>query len=303
MNTEPKVLTLNAPTVRNQRTLIWLQDQSTAVNWSRWDGIVTSLDAYDKWSIFRSKIVGIVLTEWNDSIDKTLERLFQISKMIPMIFLPQSLLSHKTEEFWKENFDNLFNLDMLYEQYPFLETSWDGTSNDAIAMISLLCRYHRLVDCQIPTSRVNLLSSISIEFNKQPQKLYLITQYFHPSSKKRLQEIKDSLIMNCACSSIDKIILINEKDYSNDWKNVHNSSKIHQFITGRRLTYGDFLTYVCENIPDNVFTVLSNADIYFDDSLTNLWKINLTERMRSLLRRDDDGRGSDHSLIFGPRAD
>lgn len=303
MTTPPKVITLNAPTIRNQRTLIWLQDQITAVNWSRWDGIVTSLDAYDKWSIFRSNIVGMVLTEWVDSMDKTIERLFQISKSVPMIFLPQSLLSHKSEEFWKENFDNLFNLDQLVEQYPFLETTWNGTTADAIAMITILCRYHRLVDCRVPDLRVHLFSSVLIEFNKQPQSLYLITQFFSPSAKKRFQEIKDSLIMNCACSSIDKIILINEKDYSNEWKNIKNSSKIHQVITGRRLTYGDFLSYVCETVPENVFTILSNADIYFDESLTNLWKINLKDRMLALLRWDDDGRGPDHSTIFGPRAD
>lgn len=303
MIAQPKVITLSAPTIRNQRTLIWLQDQTTAVNWSRWDGIVTSLEAYDKWSIFRTNIVGMVLTECVDSMDKTLERLFQISKMVPMIFLSQSLLSHKSEEFWKENFDNLFNLDLLSEQYPFLETTWNGTSVDAVAMITILCRYHRLVDCRVPDSRINLFSSVSVEFKKQPQQLYLITQFFRPSAKKRFQEIKDCLTMNCACSSIDKIILINEKDYSNEWKNVQNSNKIHQVITGRRLTYGDFLGYVCENVPENVFTVLSNADIYFDESLTNLWKMNLKERMLALLRWDDDGRGANHASIFGPRAD
>jgi len=303
MTTQPKVITLNAPTIRNQRTLIWLDLQTTAVNWSRWDGIVTSLEAYDKWSIFRTTIVGMVLTEWVDSMDKTIERLFQISKHVPMIFLPQSLLSHKSEEFWKENFDNLFNLDLLVEQYPFLETVWDGTLVDAVAMITLLCRYHRLIDCRVPDTRVNLFSSVSIEFNKKPQQLYLITQFFRPSAKKRFQEIKDCLTLNCACDSIDKIILINEKDYSNEWRNVQNSSKIHQVITGRRLTYADFLGYVRENVPDNVFTVLSNADIYFDGSLTNLWKINLKERMLALLRWDDDGRGAEHASIFGPRAD
>ena len=55
---KPKIITLNTPCIRNQRTLIWLQTQEQ-YNWSKWDAVVTSLDDYYKWSKYTS-IVGII---------------------------------------------------------------------------------------------------------------------------------------------------------------------------------------------------------------------------------------------------
>jgi hypothetical protein len=57
MMRKPKILNLSTPTLRNQRTLIWLQNQSSTIDWSKWDGIITSLDAFKNWSETKSKIV------------------------------------------------------------------------------------------------------------------------------------------------------------------------------------------------------------------------------------------------------
>lgn len=301
---KPKLMTLHAPTVRNQRTLIWLQHHATDVPWSKWDSIVTSVDDYYKWFPY-STITGLILTSIAPiaSIDTFIDDIYSISKKVSVIFITQSILSLKSEEFWKDNFDNLIQLDTILDTYPNLLYPWDGTNEDAIAIFALLCRYNRVVDCTISSKRLSISNSmLSIESNITPNKVWLITQ-FYQSSDVRSKEIAECLRKNCECPYIDTIVLINEKDYSKELKeysHVH-FNKIKQVIHGKRLTYADFLYYVCHSVPSDVFVILSNSDIYFGDSLIDLWKINLQDKMMALLRWDQPEQGL--STIFGPRAD
>lgn len=309
----PKLLTLNAPTIRNQRTLVWLKMQKTTVSWSKWDGIVTSLSDYHTWSPL-ANIVGIVITSIDTNIDTFVKELSSISKNITMILLPQSILNQQPEEFWAEQFDNILNLDHLLMPYPFIKEVWDGSLEDAIALFALLCRYHRVVDCHVSKKRFDICSPhITFTYDERPNTVWMITQFFHHPSKERRQEINECLIRNCACPHIDQIVLLNETDFSNDWTKVHKkgpnkgkfiiegAEKIKQIIIGSRLTYADFLKYVKENIPTNVYAILCNADIYLGNSLLDLWKINMKDKMLALLRWDVDE--TDNVKIFGPRAD
>ena len=298
----PKMLTFNTPTIRDQRTLIWLQNQTTTVNWSKWDGVVTSLDSYDYWISHNANIVGIILTEYPSNKDECIQHLFSISKNVPMILLSQDILSYKTPEFWAENFDNIINLNALLDQYPFLKTAWDGTLSDSVLLYALLCRYHRVVDCTSSTSRE--LYDITLQNELRPTSIWMFTQFFKHSNKKRYQEIKECLRRNLEYSSIDKIVLLNEKDLSNEWSSLPHSHKIQQVVIGKRLTYYSFLKYVYDQVPHNILTVLCNADIYFSDvAMKNLWKIKMEDRVLSLLRWDDLGDGPSNATIFGPRAD
>ena len=63
MSVTSKVITLNTPCVRTQRTLIWLQKQDQR-NWKKWDAVVTSLEDYIKWYKY-ANIVGIILDHHN----------------------------------------------------------------------------------------------------------------------------------------------------------------------------------------------------------------------------------------------
>ena len=92
----PKLLNLNAPTIRH-RTLIWLQDQSPTVNWSKWDAVVTSIRAYYKWK--SQRIMGLIITE------PTPFDLLSISKNVPVLFISQRLFDYD----WSL-FDNIINL-------------------------------------------------------------------------------------------------------------------------------------------------------------------------------------------------
>jgi hypothetical protein len=298
----PKQLQLTTATVRNQRTLIWLQNQSTAVHWSKWDGIVTNIADYEYWSNYDAKIVGMIIIDSPKDTESFLEKLYEISKVIPMILISQSVLSLKSQEYWTENFDNIMNLSTMMESFPFVEAPWDGTIQDAIAMFAMLCRYNRVVDCTISKQRQQIIAT-SITFSNfiQPNQTWLFTQFFRHKNNRRFKEIKDCLMKNCESSHIDKIVLLNEKNYSNEWKYFPGSQKVQQVILGKRLTYADFLQYVHDQVPDNVFTILCNADIYFEDSIRDLFKIDMKNKMLALLRWDVDPSGN--STLFGPRAD
>ena len=310
MSAQPKLLNLNASIARDQRTLIWLQNQSKKVNWSRWDAIVTFAD-YEKWSTATAKIVGLIHIEPVENIIEFVDRLFLLSKAVPLILLPQHILSLKSEEFWAENFDNLMNIDTLCDQYPFLTVGkdelnkWDGTIQDVIAMFTLICRYNRLMDCtSLRNDRMEQLSNyITMESNNVPNETWIITQFYQHSSKERFNEIKECLRRNCECPYVDRIVLLNERDYSAEWNKMPRSHKIKQAVIKKRLTYANFLQYVHDHVPENVYVILANADIYFGDSLGDLHKLNMAGKMLALLRWDDDGRGPEKATLFGPRAD
>ena len=142
----PKLLNLTTTILRNQRTLIWLQNQSSTVNWSKWDAVVCSLESYKSWSKRNAKIVGIVITDLEDN-NNNFKDLFEISKNVSLMLLSQKVLALKSQEFWSENFDNILNIDNVLDQYPFIEQSWDNTLDDAVTIFGILCRYNRIVDC------------------------------------------------------------------------------------------------------------------------------------------------------------
>jgi len=292
----PKLLTLRNPLRRDQRTLIWLQHQDPNITWSRWDAIVTSLADYHRWYDAESRLVGVIVLQVEGEMDTFLEDLYTIAKDVPMVLVSRTILSLKSEDYWLENFDNLLCVNDVLEQYPFLMTKWDGSAEDAIAIFSILCRYNRLVD--VTESRTSLfrahLQSIK---NVVPARSWLITQYFiHPDSG-RAKEIRECLKRNCASLYIDTIVLLNETDLSHKWKNIPGSHKIKQIVIGKRLTYYDALHYIASSVPPSVYAIISNADIYFNSTLLDLWKINLTDRMLALLRWEGEGE------IFGPRPD
>uniref|UniRef100_A0A6C0DY73 Nucleotide-diphospho-sugar transferase domain-containing protein n=1 Tax=viral metagenome TaxID=1070528 RepID=A0A6C0DY73_9ZZZZ len=306
----PKLLNLSAPTLRNLRTLVWLQKQSTmqsskqssTVNWSKWDAVVTSISAYNYWCQYNTKIVGIIITELTSAT--SLDELFKISKQVPMILISQTVLALKSEQYWSDNFDNVLNLDNILEHYPFINNPWEQTDNDAVAILGLLCRYNRIVDCNVSTKRLTDLSNITLSNGITPNETWMVTQFFKHSNSNRFNEIKECLAKNCANPHIDKIVLINEKDHTGEFNKLPGSKKIEQFISNQRLTYANFLQYVNEAVPNNVFIVLCNADIYFGDALLDLHKINMTDKMLALLRWDVPPSGLESDAkIFGPRAD
>jgi hypothetical protein len=292
---KPKIITLQTPCIRNQRTLVWLQKQ-THTSWKKWDAIVTSLEDYDRWSS-KATIVGIIL----DTLKQhEYEHLFAISSHVPMILLSRTILSTKPEEYWTDNYDNLVCLDDMVEQYPYLGHAWDNSTEDAIGLFAYLHRYNRIVDCDVPMIRFHRFQeNCTLERGIVPPMIWLVAQYFRHSDEARAREIMETLKQNTVCADIGTIVLLTERDYSKDWRHIQ-TKKIQQIVIGKRLTYAHFLQYVKERVPKNTIVMLANADIFFED-LSDLWKINMKSVMLSLLRWDVK-EDSDPEL-FGPRAD
>lgn len=299
----PRLLTLTTPTVRNQRTLVWLQQQDPLIKWNKWEGVVSSLADYRKWYDLDARIVGMILTDVPEDVQSFIDELYEISKEIQVIMISHAILSLKSEEFWAENFDNLICLDTALNSYPFLNHPWDGSIEDGIAIFTHLCRYHRLVDVPISETRREAIKPIQALSNIVPQETWLITQFFRHINPIRHGEILSCLQKNIECPYIDRIVLLNEKDLSKDWNAIPGANKVSQIIIKKRLTYANFLQFVHDEVPTNVFTILSNADIYFGRSLLDLYDVDMRDRTMALLRWEDKGTGSDDAVIFGPRAD
>ena len=321
----PKTLTFSTATLRSQRTLIWLQQQSYGVPWYKWDGVVSSLDDYHRWIAQGAIIVGIVLCDMGPDMEQNtwLDEVYRVSKKVQFVMLPQRVLAWKTEEYWKENFDNIFQLEEIHESYPFVGGTWDGTARDAIHMLALICRYHRLVDSTAASAAASASASAAaavavttrpcydmvLEEGARPTELVLFSQFYTASAKKRTHELVECLKRNVKCKWVDRIVLLNEKDESATWSSfpAKYKAKIEQRILGRRLTYADFFQEVVCRYPDgsglDAVVALANADIYFGEETAEVWRIRWEDRALCLLRWDDLGEGPSRAHLFGPRAD
>jgi hypothetical protein len=303
----PKAIRLNTVITRDQRTLIKLDDTlDTNINWSVWNGIVHGIESYKKWKQ-SANVVGIIVTDLDDN-DYAFEELYKLSKNVYVIAITNNILLRKSEEYWTDNYDNIINLDYVLDTYGFIDVPWNKSVDDAVAICSIILRQNRIInlcDELIHSERKVLMNKMNISINstRNPEECWIFTQFFKHISNRRYKEIKECLINNCKCPFITKIVLLNEKDYSNEWANIPGSSKIHQIITGKRITYWDFLSSVREIAPNNCFVILANADIYFDHTLKELWKVNMTDKMFGLLRWDVQEDRDDPPKIFGPRSD
>ena len=186
-------------------------------------------------------------------------------------------------------------------RYPFLPTLKDDAPiEDWIMNIATLMRFHKIVT----TTPLEITKSIKIQIIDPQAKatdvvppVYLIQQYFKSPEKKRQQEINYVLEQNCKCDLIDKIILLNEEQYTLPT----NSTKIEQVVIKKRLTYLDVLTYIKDKVPKDTYVVFSNTDIYLDSTLCAIYSIEMEKKFISLLRYDVTN--DKPPTLFGPRPD
>lgn len=308
----PKMLNLNTHIYHDQKTLVLLDNQDSSVNWSKWGNIVIGMDGYRKWVNKKTHIVGIIMTSIQNS-EEAFNELFKISKNVAVIYVSQDVLSHKTQEYWTDNYDNLILLDDTCNTYPYIQSAWNGNTADAMAIMAMIMRYNIVVFpsngglYELSEERKQILDGygISVKYDSVPNECWLFLQYFKHSINKRYREIRECLRKNCENELIDRIVLITEKDYSQEWSKVEGNEKIQQIVSGERLTYSAFLRSVTDVAPDNCYVILANADIYFGTSLKHLWSVDMRNKMLALLRWDvtDVTGGEDKAKMFGPRTD
>jgi uncharacterized protein (UPF0297 family) len=137
--------------------------------------------------------------------------------------------------------------------------------------------------------------------------IILVTQFYISNNKSRHNEIIECLHKNLDNHLISKIYLITEREYTeNDMqidKNI-NKNKITQINIGKRMKYSDVFDIVEQNSLKG-YIIISNSDIFFDDTLSNLYTSGLSEKKKvySQLRFEYTDSDLSNCKIFGPRGD
>lgn len=116
----------------------------------------------------------------------------------------------------------------------------------------------------------------------------LIIQYYKCSKEARQEEIDICLINNLNNEFISIVHLLTEELY--DLSQFPHQEKIKQTVIGERLTFESAFQYANRH-DENQIWVLSNADIYFDESLGCLNDAKLDDTAFALTRHDvqEDG--------------
>ena len=131
--------------------------------------------------------------------------------------------------------------------------------------------------------------------------IILIQQYYLDDNLARRGENKLCLLTNTQNTAITKILLLNERLYSDEEIGV-KSDKIEQVVIGNRLTYKNVFDYVSDNNIKG-YIVLSNTDIFFDKTLSNVMNTNISKKRQvfcQLRFEYESGVELDKCHIYGP---
>ena len=297
-----RILRSDASLSRSKKTLVWLQDQDASVPWERWDTACVGLSDLQKWS--PKPIDFFLLLE---SSQAEVDFFLSLNpKDYKMMFITKALVfAIGWQKFRSLQITNVIVMEEAHLMYPYLGSEWDKSKEDGLLMIAAILRMSRLIGFpegfQLERSKMLADQGMTIEFsNETPMPLWYITQYYKPEKAKRSREIKKCVEQNAQCSIIDKLVLLNEKDYTEE---LPKSKKIHQDVVGKRLTYRMVIEWICKNVPDNVICVFANADIYLDsETWKDMWSVPLDNVFLSLLRWDVQ-EGDEPPKLFGPRND
>ena len=116
--------------------------------------------------------------------------------------------------------------------------------------------------------------------------MILITQLYN-NNKIRFAELMFALKKNIENKFIEKIILLNEKILNLDISN----NKIQQVNIKKRLTYKIAFDYARDNLEKNKIIILSNSDIWFDNTLSKINNFNMNRTVLALSRYEKKKNG------------
>ena len=140
--------------------------------------------------------------------------------------------------------------------------------------------------------------------------MILITSYYLSNNIERQNEINQCLINNVNNKFIKYIILLNDKIYDINFI-TRNKKKIKQIIintkenqTKNRLYFNNAIEYINNNCYGEII-ILSNSDIYFDNTLSHVPEDDMENKIYCLLRYDqkEDGTKDIFRHYDEPRSD
>ena len=148
------------------------------------------------------------------------------------------------------------------------------------------------------------ISQTSGEHEEETGKIILVQQFYIPHDSQRREEINRCLAYNASNKAIDKIVLLNERLYTKE-ELGGTYDKVEQIVIGKRLTYAKAIEY-SNQLKENSYIVLSNADIFVDGSIRNVRTMGMASERKFLtqLRHEYDGSTPlKQCKLFGPRPD
>lgn len=126
--------------------------------------------------------------------------------------------------------------------------------------------------------------------------VHVITQFFLPKERDtnlseqdltRRSELRETLSINLQNLAISRIHLLNERVYTptelgleefqNKYPTLDLAKRLVQVVIGKRLTYKDALEYVQRKGELKGYIVITNSDIFFDKTVSNLHLSTLDE--------------------------
>lgn len=288
---------------KNQKTLVWLHGALLKKNMDRWETVCVGVKELNAAKAADLRVDAVILDNTKADIQFLKQKHLHAATMI---FLSRSIVPLMGESaFASLQLRNVVCLEEICDVFPFVGPKWNGTPTDALHLVALVLRIHRIVglsDEETSKERAAFAKQLGntltfLPESTQPPELWFLTQYYKPNNLQREKEVKKCLELNLQIPLIDKIILLNEKKYE-----LPKSEKLQQIVHGKRLTYAAVIKWYQENAPPNTICVFANSDIYLDESWSQIWSTNLEDKFLSLLRYDVQKDGKP-SILFGPRAD
>jgi hypothetical protein len=126
--------------------------------------------------------------------------------------------------------------------------------------------------------------------------MILITTFYETNNKARNNEIKKCLWKNYENKYIEKIYLLNNRIYDLTYINDFKKKIVQHIISNEenyKLKYNDSIDFINNNLKNKI-CILSNSDIYFDNSLSKINDEIIKDNFFSLLRYDEDINETKH---------
>ena len=185
----PRIINTHVVPSKDGKTLVWYKDQDpTLKGWRHWDGVVTSLADFDKWSPI-TRILGVILVD-----PVTPGDLLPYRGRIQQLFLSQATVSSVPVADWQMLGIPIMILDNLFSGYPHLGHTWlEGSEADAVAIACALFAYRRLVGWFGGSAeRTAHLEGLGVRLcpTLPPPEIWLLTQYFVHKTGKRAREFR-----------------------------------------------------------------------------------------------------------------
>lgn len=291
-----RILRTETHCYRDAKTLVVLGEQEKNKRWSLYDTLAIGLSTVLSWS----ETVKPTFLCFTEATKEVLEYIRSGEcREAKLCFFSRAVLeAYGFERLMKERQNNILCLEECNDMYPYAGVRYtDESSSEQIAVqIARILRYGRLMCGKDGIAR-DELKLVSYQL---PPELWLIQQYYKPSKSKRERELKTCLQRNFRNPYIDRIVLLNESDMSGEFE---FGNKVHQEVIGRRLKYADVIRWIAESAPQNTICVFANSDIYLDETLKQLWSLNLDDKFLSLLRYEEPTEPGAEPELFGPRPD